>query len=267
MKDLLFECVTSAGRLLLEHQANLGTVTRKESHGSIVTAADLASERLITERIAHRFPEHNLLGEETGFQQKGSEFTWVIDPLDGTSNYAAGLPWFGVLLAVLRGSQPVLGAMHLPALNILLLSELGQGVTCAGHPVGLTAEADLANVLCSFGLDPSSDPAVTRQQGTLLANLAERARGLRATNCLLDASLVLRGKFGVWLNNACKIWDIAPMCLMFQETGACFTDWSGQPITLDLSPTGWTRKYAVLAANPDLHRQTLALMEGCPESV
>lgn len=259
MKDLVIQCAREAGKLLLQHFGQPQTVAIKESRSSIVTAADLASERLITDLIRQRCPSHNLLGEETGFQRNGSEFTWVIDPLDGTSNFAAGIPWFGVMVALLRENQPILGAMYLPVDDVLFVAERGQGASRNGHPLRLALDTDLGNTLCAYAMDAGADLAQTRRKADLLSWLVNRARNVRATNSLVDCCYTLEGRLGAWINHSCKIWDIAAVRLVFEEAGAIISDLRGRPIVFSLEED-FRRCYAVMGASPKLHPQVLEVI-------
>ena len=257
MKETLVQCVREAGALLRQHFGRVRHISVKENQSSIVTEADVAAETLIAEIIRRRFPEHNLLGEESGLQWRGSNFTWVIDPLDGTSNFAAGLPWFGVMVAVLEHARPVLSAMYLPLDDVLYLAERGRGVTRDGEPIALIAATSLSETLVAYGMDATADAVQSERQTQMLRLLASRARNVRLTNCLLDICYTLDGRFGAFVNQGCKIWDIAPGSLMFAELGAVLTDLQGRPVEFDLSPEGYLRVYPVIGAKPELHRAVL----------
>ncbi len=259
MKATLVECVRQAGALLLQHFGKNISVQRKGDVSSIVTAADLASERLITELIRRRHPDHNLLGEEGGLQHRGSDITWIVDPLDGTSNFAAGLPWFGVLLAVLQQTKPILAAMYLPVTDVLYTTELGQGVFRNGKLLRMSSESDLSNTLCAYGMDTSADREALARQTRFMGLLAQQARNVRLTNSLQDFAYTLDGQFGACVNQHCMIWDIAAACLLFPEAGGRFTDLQGQDIRLELDPAKYLRSYAIIGANPMLHQQVLNL--------
>lgn len=245
--------------MVLEHFGRTNEVRCKGRASDIFTAADMAAENLITTIIRQRHPEHNLLGEEGGFQFRGSEFTWVIDPLDGTSNFAAGLPWFGVMVAVLEQGRPRVAAMYLPVGEVLFYAERGRGVLRNGQPVRLPANLSLRETLCACGMDPGADAEALQRQARLMTLLVTHARNVRLTNCLLDFCHTLEGRFGACVNHHCKIWDIAPACLMFPEAGGCFTDLQGNEIRLDLDPAHYQRSYAVAGGSAALHPEILAL--------
>ena len=261
MKDTLIECVHQAGALVLQYFGKIQNPRRKGNASNIVTEADLASERLIAESIRRRYPNHNLLGEEEGLHHRGSDVTWVIDPLDGTSNFAAGLPWFGVMVAVLQEANPILAALYLPVTNVLYTAERGKGAFRNGRPLRVNDETELSNTLCAYGLDACADSTALQKQTRLMSLLVTNARNVRQTNCLLDFCYTLEGSLGAWVNQHCMIWDIAPACLLFPEAGGRLTDLHGGEIHLELDSAKYLRNYAVVASNPRLHQQVLKLVK------
>jgi myo-inositol-1(or 4)-monophosphatase len=263
MKTTMIEGARRAGAILLQHFGRVRHVRVKEHQGSVVTEADLAAERCLLELLAQRFPDHSVVAEESGYMDRGSPYTWVIDPLDGTSNFAAGIPWFGVMIALLRHQQPRLAVMYLPVEDRLYFAEQGQGAQANGQPVAVTTETDLARMLCACGLDPSSDPALVERQAAFLGRLVQRARNIRATNSLVDFALVIDGRLGAVVNHNTKIWDIAAPSLILSEAGGRVTDLGGRPLALDLGPDCAKRSYAVIGASPALSAQVVAVATAC----
>lgn len=253
------QCVVDAGKILLDHFGRVDRVSVKESQSSVVTAADLASEAFIVQTLMRAFPEANVIAEESGFIDKGSAFTWVVDPLDGTSNFAAGLPWFGVLVALLEDRAPVLGASYLPCTETLYFAAVGQGVTRDGVPVRVTPETDPRNVLCAYGMDASTDVALTRDEVAAMARLVNGVRNVRATNSLLDFCYTIDGRLGACVNRHTMIWDIAPIILMLQEAGGIISDVEGHPLALAVG-ADYARSYAVVAASRALHPHIIDLV-------
>lgn len=260
MKETMIECVRSAGGILLERFGRVGEVRRKENLSNVVTEADLASEAHLIERIQQRYPGHNILAEESGLLDRGSPWTWVIDPLDGTSNFAAGLPWFGAMVAVFENARPVLGAMYLPCLETLYWAEQGQGAQRNGQPVRVTSENRLANLLCSYMMDYSEDADLTRRRVLLLGHLLGHVRNVRCTNSLVDFVCTIDGRLGAFINHSAKIWDIAPAWLLLQEAGGRMTDLHGQDVDFDFGPNACTREYAVAGASLPLLAQLVELI-------
>lgn len=255
MLEFLIECARAAGAALEQHFGRLTAVRTKEHPASVVSEADLAAERCLFERIRGRFPDDGFLGEETGLSPGRSSRTWVVDPLDGTSNFVAGLPWYGVMIAVLERETPTLAALYLPAGETLYTAERGRGARRNGEPIGVTIETELARVLIGFGLDGTGDRASLRRQGLLLAAVARHSRNVRATNSLVDFCLTAEGRLGGTLNFACKLWDLAAPTLLIREAGGVVTDLEGREPDFRPDAAAPARTHTVLAAAPALHRQ------------
>ena len=260
MLNTALECAETAGRLLLDHFGRVEGVRIKDSRSSIVTDADLASDRLVRGLLTSRHPDYNLLTEEHGFERRGSRFTWVVDPLDGTSNFAAGIPWFGVMIALLEGTEPVLGVMHLPVEGSVYSAELGGGARRNSQTVRVSRESDLGNVLCAYGLDAAAQPEETQRQTQALGRVVQHARNLRATNSLVDFALTIDGRFGGCVNFHTMLWDIAAPRLILHEAGGRLTDLKGMPLEFSLGDDACHRPYAVVGGNPALHASLIPLL-------
>jgi myo-inositol-1(or 4)-monophosphatase len=261
-KAALTGLVTSAGEVLLSYFGKIRTVSRKEHPSSVVCAADLASEKWIVDQIRARFPGDGLIAEESGYIRGESDRTWVIDPLDGTSNFVAGVPWFGAQVALLRNGVPWAAAMFIPVEKALYYAARGEGVTLNGRKIVMSPHKSVRDTLCAFGFDPGADQAKNRRNMELLRRVASGVRNVRATNCLVDVGYTLEGLFGGFVNLNTKIWDIAPGAVMFPEAGGVLTHLDGTRIKFDLSPRGFDRSYAVAGAKRGLHRQLIRLLKG-----
>ena len=258
LKDSLFQCVRMGGDVLRQYFGGLTHPRQKEAPSSVVCDADLASEKQILEHIEATFPDHNIIAEESGRVWHGSEYTWVIDPLDGTSNFVAGIPWFGVQIAILRGAKPILGAMYLPMEDALYFAERGKGAYRNGAKVRVTAEPDLQKVLCAFGFDPAPDQR-TRRSFELLFRISAAVRNTRATNSLVDFCYTVDGRFGGCINLKTRIWDIAPVAVILPEAGGKFTHVDGRQILFELDEQVTNRDYAVLGGSTGLHAKLAEL--------
>ena len=206
MKDCIQHALKMAGEILMSYFGKISEYTVKESQSSIVTKADIDSEKKIIEIILEKFPNHNTLGEETGFHNRNSEFTWVIDPLDGTSNFAAGIPWFGVIICVLKNSVPEMAGCFLPVQNETYFAEKGKGATRNGEKIKVSGETELKNILAAYSLDYSDEPGKTESETKVIGQLVKNIRNLRGTNCLIDFCYTADGKLGACINQTTKIW-------------------------------------------------------------
>jgi myo-inositol-1(or 4)-monophosphatase len=246
------------GEVLRGYFGKLVHPRQKEAASSVVCDADLDSEGRILRHIHSRFPGHNTIAEESGRVWRGSEYTWVIDPLDGTSNFVSGIPWFGVQIALLRGTEPILGAMYLPLEDTLYFAEAGHGAYRNGKKVRVTAETDLQRVLCAFGFDPAPVRR-SRRSIELLFRVAAAVRNTRATNSLVDFCYTVDGRFGGCINLKTKVWDIAPVALILPEAGGKFTYLDGRRIVFELDVRGINKDYMVLGGSARLHAKLAAL--------
>jgi myo-inositol-1(or 4)-monophosphatase len=259
MKRILVACLRGAGRILLGYFGRVTHPRKKESASSIVCDADLAAEEYVLRCLQREFPDHNIISEESGGTFRDSDYTWVIDPLDGTSNFVAGLPWFGVQIGLLKGSQPILAGMYLPIERTFYTAEAGGGAERNGAKVQVSSEKKLENVLCAFGFDPA--PARRdRERIELLFRVSQGVRNTRATNSLVDFCFTIDGRLGGCINLKTKIWDIVPASLILPEAGGKFTNLTGKPIQFQLDAQAPEREYAVLGASPMLHAQLLRRM-------
>jgi myo-inositol-1(or 4)-monophosphatase len=249
----LHSALKKGGEILMDHWGRTSEATVKESISSVVTQADLASESVILEILQGGTGDCNVISEESGYLDHGSGYTWVVDPLDGTSNFAAGLPWFGVIIALFEKNVPVLGGMYLPVDQTLYLTEAGGGATRNSEVIHPTDANDLSRHLLSYSFDFSDIPGKTDAEMGILKRLSKRVRNIRSTNSLVDFCFVADGRLGAALNQTTRIWDIAVPWLMIREGGGTVTDIKGREIKFDLSPGAINRNYTILASGAGLH--------------
>ena len=260
MENTIKKALKEAGKILLENFGLISDYVVKENQSNIVTKADVESEKKIIEIVSEKFPDHNTLGEETGFQFKNSEFTWIIDPLDGTSNFAAGLPWFGVIICVLRNSTPIMAGCFLPVQNEIYFAEKGKGATRNVENITVSNETDLKNILAAYSLDYSDEPGKTEREAKVIQSLVEKIRNLRATNCLMDFCYTADGKLGACINQTTKIWDIAGPGLIIEEAGGIVTDTSGFNLSFGLNQSNYNRNFSFVGSNKNLHSQVIVVL-------
>ena len=259
IKRSMIDWSQAAGQILLGYFGKVLRPRLKESASSVVCDADLASEKYLIDQIRKRFPDHNIISEECGAIWCAGRYTWILDPLDGTSNFVAGIPWFGVQMGVLDGAKPVMAAMFLPTERRLYFGQEGEGAFRNGERVSVTREPKLEKVLCAFGFDPA--PARRdRERIELLFRVSRAVRNTRTTNSLIDFCYTIDGRLGGCINLKTKIWDIVPVSLILPEAGGTFTNLNGEPIPFVLDDRAIDREFAVLAGSKALHRKLLGLI-------
>lgn len=224
------------GALLRDGFHQQKQITMKSSAIDLVTQYDGAAETLIQERILARFPDHQIWGEETGFHDGESAYVWHVDPLDGTVNFAHGLPHFCVSLALYEEQRPLLGVIYDPMRDECFSAAAGQGAYLENgqgrQPLRVSkAETLLESVLATgYPYDKhTSDVDNLRQTAVFL----KRIVGLRRMgSAALDLAYVAAGRYDGYWEFKLNSWDIAAGSLLVQEAGGRVTDMTGHPFTI-----------------------------------
>jgi myo-inositol-1(or 4)-monophosphatase len=227
-----------AGALLLEYFHSKLKIEYK-GEADLVTAADRASEALIRDRISREFPSHDVLGEEQGLNDRGSEYRWYVDPLDGTTNFAHGYPVFCVSLALERRAATtsrVAAVVYDPTRDELFSAEQGGGAHLNGRPIHVSKTSQLKECLVATGF-----PSHKRHKNPNIFfyhQITLRTHGVRrAGSAALDLCTVACGRFdGFWEFNL-NPWDTAAGVLIVEEAGGKVTRFDGSPFQLDSKET------------------------------
>lgn len=254
VSDLLRE----VGDLLLDQRSRTREIEFKIRHSDLVTDADRLSEDRLLRAIRREYPQDAILSEESGIHPGSSEFTWVVDPLDGTANFASGLPDFGIILGRLRNDEPIFGAMYLPASDLLYLAERGGGAARNGEPISVCEETELSSVLIDHSFHFRDDPE--RMEGEMRAfhSIWPHVRGVRSSGCLLYLAQLAEGQLGAFVANEVSLWDLAGPSVILEEAGARVTDLDGRRLDLSYDAATWQRPLQAIGANPQLHAELLA---------
>jgi len=238
-----------AGRILSEsyekdHQVNFKGVI------DLVTEVDHASEAFLIDEISRLFPGHSFLAEESGASSQQTEHLWIIDPLDGTVNYAHGVPFFSVSIAYSYHGQVMLGAVYDPMRDELYLAERGKGAWLNGRPLKTSSAIDLQKSLLVTGF-PYDVWSAEPNNFDYFSKLAKLSQGVRRLgSAALDLCYIAAGRLDGYWEFSLKAWDIAAGGLIAEEAGALVTDVRGGPDYLD-------PPQSVVAAGPGLHGRLL----------
>jgi len=260
MNELLVTALKASGKTLLTYFNKPLEAVQKESQSNIVTKADIESEKVIIDLIETGYPGHNIISEESGFKDKKSEFTWVIDPLDGTSNFAAGIPWFGILISLFRYNTPVLGGAYLPVQDDLYMAETGKGVFKNGKPIPSIKNKDLEESLFAFCVDYTEDIEFLNRGLEIYKHIVRSARNIRSTNSLIDFIYVAEGKLGGVLNLYTKVWDISALGLIISEAGGVMKNINGKDIQYRLSGKIIEENFPVIAGTNNIYRSLINIV-------
>lgn len=235
MLNFAINVARDAGSILVD---KLGRALQVSNKGAIdlVTEADLASEKLIIERIRSHYPSHAILAEESGASENhtgdsAAEWKWIIDPLDGTTNYAHGYPCFCVSIGVERAGKLELGVVYDPLRNEMFAAERGQGATLNHRPMRVSAVAELSRaMLCTgFPYDVRERPDFARD----FSSFTMQAQAVRRDgSAALDLAYVACGRFDGFWEDGLNPWDLAAGVLLIEEAGGSVTDFEGAPLDI-----------------------------------
>lgn len=249
--DVAIDAAQKAGDLLLDYWGKAKVEYKGEI--DLVTDADRAAERLIIDVILDRFPEHGIFAEESGEQKSHHPVRWIIDPIDGTTNYAHGLPLFAVSIAVAYNDQVVAGVVYNPATKEMYAAKRGAGATLNGSPISVSDIDDINRSLLVTGF-PYSVRETKHHNFDHFTNFTKISQGVRRLgSAALDLAFVARGALEGYWENSINPWDYAAGWLLVEEAGGRVTDLKGNPLSLD--------RRQLLATNGRVHQAMLDTLE------
>ena len=248
MIDIAIAACKASGSILRENFRRDLKVDAREHHDVKLEVDRLCEER-IKGIISASYPDHGFLAEESGRSDRPSEYTWIIDPLDGTANYFRGIPHYSVSIALQKKDEIILGAVYDPYKNDLFLAERGQGVTLNGIPVLVSEVERMEEGYITVGFMKTESSI--KKGLHALDLLSRQVSKVRMTgSAALDICYVACGRFDAYIEYLVNMWDIAAGILMVEE--------SGGSIEYKISPEGG---YEVLATNGRLHRELRETVE------
>lgn len=238
------------------------STTKTGDNNQVLTETDLAIGALIIQKIQTAYPDYNIIDEEAGVINKKSPYTWVVDPIDGTSNFANGLPTYGIMMGLLHNDLAVAGGIILPSFNQLYVAEKGEGAFCNQKKISTTSETKLLSSLIAYGIDGHQEaPELTMNEVATLAKIILNIRNLRTTNSAYDMVQVASGRYGAFLNQTSKIWDNVALQPIIEEAGGVMTDFWGKPMDYSNPLTRAQQNFTICAGAPELHKQLQAIIQ------
>ncbi len=217
-----------AGAFQKEHFGTALTIERKSTQTDLVTEVDKGSEKMILERIRRLYPGHSILAEETGRQAGSSDYCWIVDPLDGTTNYAQGLPIFAVSIALQYKEKSVLGVVYAPMTDQLYTAVVGEGAFLNGRRLHVANKEKLMEcvVATGFPYDSASHPD---NNANYASHLIPMLRGLRRMGAAAyDLAQVATGTLDGYWELGLAPWDVAAGTLLVTEAGGVVQPWVGK---------------------------------------
>jgi myo-inositol-1(or 4)-monophosphatase len=256
MLNFAIETAREAGQILLEKFGRKIEVSKKADI-NLVTEADLASEKFIVEKIRSYYPKHSILAEESGESnvlvvEGESRWKWIIDPLDGTTNYAHGYPCFCVTLAVEHNDEIVIGVTFDPTRNEMFAAEKGKGATLNNRKISVSESENLSDALLVTGF-----PYDFKQRVDFARHITEfllKSRGIRRDgSAAIDMAYVACGRFDGFWEEGLNAWDVAAGVLLIEEAGGRVTYYDDSKFSIYAPP--------ICASNGLIHAEMLEVLK------
>ncbi|MDQ6827164.1 MAG: inositol monophosphatase [Candidatus Eremiobacteraeota bacterium] len=246
---MALELAHEAGMLLMSQLQGPLNIEEKGRRADLVTDADRASERLIVERLRKDFPASTILGEETGMHAGTSNERWIIDPLDGTTNFAHGYPPFCVSIAFERAGVLCAAVVYAPFFNECFAAEKGSGARLNDAVIAVSKIDRISNALVCTGFHPAD----YARNGVHFESMSQRAQGVRRDgSAALDLAYVAGGRFDGFWEFDLSVWDVAAGALLITEAGGRVSSIDGSPLDLTAG--------SILASNGLIHVQMRELL-------
>lgn len=248
--DFAVRTAQKAGKILLDHyQTDFRISYKDEGKSNLVTAVDHLAEKFIVGEIKKKFPTHYVLSEEGGdCNTKPSPFRWIIDPIDGTTNYAHGYSFFAISIALEINEQIVVGIVYAPYLDELFRAALGHGAFLNNRSIKVSDTNSLETaLLCTGFREQNKSKGVNL---SILKHFCSKAQGLRRSgSAAIDLAYTAAGRLDAYWEIGLKPWDIAAGKLLVEEAGGKITAIDGTPVILD--------GQNILASNGILHTEMI----------
>ena len=251
MEQFIQDVTRGAGAILKEKFTQTKNITEKNGASDVVTDADLAANNYIINAIKEKYPTHGIISEESAADLGDSEYTWIIDPLDGTFNFASDLPLFLVMIALVKNEVVELAALYNPILEELFYAKKGNGAFLNGQKISCSKREELNHASVALGVrfDSTSVGLIQKlvdlgKTNTFFANFYSSSG--------YASVLAACARRDYYLNPGNPVWDLAAASLLLSESGCTITNIQGAPWTL--------QDKTMLAANPVLHTKVLQFL-------
>lgn len=231
--DTAKACAHKAGAIISKEWGSPHVISRKEASIDLVTEVDKTAEEAIIQDLVRIYPHHSILAEETGRQQGiDTDFLWVIDPLDGTTNFTHHYPQVAVSIALLHQNQPIIGVVYNPITQELFHAAKGLGVFLNGNPLQVSKVNSLDKSLLATGFpyDRQTNPDNNYAEFCALTQSSQGVR--RGGSAALDLAYVAAGRLDGYWERGIKPWDIAAGVLLVEEAGGQVSHYDMQPLNL-----------------------------------
>jgi len=252
MIDFIQDLAKQAGNVLLSHFGqDKGLIKQRSTVKDAATKYDKMVDEMIIQTIRERYPDHGLLTEESGSLEGNPDWLWIVDSLDGTSDFASSNPLFSVCLAVMHQGELILGTIYAPAINELYLAEKGNGAYLNGTRIHVSETGDLRQSYVFYCEGGEKDRQIT---GNIFNKVYPEVIDMRKLGSAgLETAWVAAGKGEAYFTTKIEPWDVAPGVLLVREAGGKVTDFTGNEWQL--------RRDDLVFSNGKVHSSLLGLLQ------
>lgn len=252
--DIAISAAREAGRIHLKYFQTDIQIETKTTPFDLVTIADTESEQVIVDTIRKYFPEHNFLAEENSYEKTNSEFTWIIDPLDGTNNFASGLPIFCTSIALAKKDELILGVIYDATRNELFYAEKGKGAFLNAKPIHVSSQDKLQRAILITGFYYDRGQQMRDTLENIQKFFSESILGLRRLGAAaLDMCYIASGRASGFWEFILNPWDFAAGKLLVEEAGGKVTNQRGGEVNPN-NPS------YIVASNAKIHEAMLSVL-------
>jgi len=247
------EVAKEAGKIQMSHFGNISSLEKKSTNYDLLTEADKQSENYIIKQITLKYPLHSILSEEQGETNNSSEYKWIIDPLDGTTNFVHNLPIFAVSIGLQQNNRTICAVVYNPAVDKCFYAEKDKGAYLNKDKLSVTTSITLSNSLIATGFPYIHDNRYDLSF-EIFKELYGKTRGIRRLGAAaLDLCFVAMGRFDAFYEFELKPWDICAGSLIVSEAGGVVSDWNGLK-----APDSGVR---ILASNKKVHCEIIEVLK------
>ncbi|MES2087895.1 MAG: inositol monophosphatase [Patescibacteria group bacterium] len=253
-KKVIISAAKAGGKVVKSYFGKVLNVEEKSCAWDYRTQADVESEAAILKILEKDFPTYNIVSEECGLIDKKSDYTFYVDPLDGTNNFVLGVPNFSVLISLARGKEAIFGLVYLPMLDLCYWAEKGKGAFCGRNRLQLSLETSMEKVTMAYACAYKTPKEEVMRVVSNIELKGDPKRLLFSWSPAVDFCLLASGKIETIFNDKTEIHDFLGAKLILREAGCVITDTKGKPDVDDFCPT------FLASNNKSIHKKVLSLI-------
>jgi myo-inositol-1(or 4)-monophosphatase len=259
-RSLIEPILVKAAQLAKKRFGKVKSRVKDHLKFQLVSQADLEISKMMLTSIQKKCPQDNLIDEEWGAKDKGSRFTWVTDPIDGTASFVNRLPTYGCMVGLLKDDLPFAGGVVLPEFKEVYWAERGKGCFCNQRRLKIDQEKSLDKALVAYAINHFRKIEATRKEISLAAEILSKCVDFQVSDSVYETCMVLKGSYGARLCRTSKIWDNVAPQILIEEAGGVYTDFQGKPMDYSQALKRTKENFSFCSGAPKVHRQLQRLI-------